>query len=254
MKAARVIPMLALLASLPFLALLARAAEAQTPPREPQAPLSATPASRVMPAIRFLYPAPDGSVFDRVAPTFLKETPDTAWVHEAARRLPEFQAAWDREGRAYLDAALQLVRLDFPYREMQATLTVSSVYSMSDPLLINVRPFLASTQATGVTPVGLDHFCESVFHELMHHYTRPVFRVSALRRKYASDTEVVRDHLHVMALEVVVLTRLGKSEELAYLDRLYRDRKSSPPGYARAWQIVRDEGPEAFLSEFALAR
>jgi hypothetical protein len=155
MKAVRVIavpallPSLALLASLACLALLASAAEAQAPPGEPKAPAAATPASRVMPAIRFLYPAPDGSIFDRAAPTFLKETPDTAWVHEAVHRLPEFQAAWDREGRAYLDAAFQLVRLDFPYREMQATLTVSSFYSMSDPLLINVRPFLAALRRRG---------------------------------------------------------------------------------------------------------
>ena len=45
-------------------------------------------------------------------------------------------------GHVYLNAALAEIGLDFPYREMQATLTVCLPASTSIPLIIDVAPFL----------------------------------------------------------------------------------------------------------------
>jgi hypothetical protein len=202
-----------------------------------------------IPTIRFLYP-PGGTIFDRTCPQLLKVHIDQKWIHETVERLQEFQALWDREGPSYLSVTFAEVGLGFPYREMQAALTVCPVTSMSVPLMINVRQFLSTQQ----TPSPLEHFSEIVFHELMHHYTYPVNARSALRRKYATEPPAVLSHLHVMALEKFALLKLGKADELKYLD--YQYRNNPPPAhYKRAWEIVNEiEGHEAFIRELKLLR
>ena len=199
------------------------------------------------PIIRLLYPA-GGTIFDRTCPQFLKTQINPEWVQETARRVPEFQALWDKHGPAYLSVTFAEIGLGFPYREMQAALTVCPVSSMSIPLMINVRAFLSSEQS----PVPPEHFAEDVFPELMHHYTQPVNASSALRKKYATEPPVVLSHLHVMAIEKFALLKLGRTEELKYLD--YQYRNNPPPAYyKRAWEIVNDiEGYESFIREMKL--
>jgi hypothetical protein len=68
---------------------------------------------------------------------------------------PEVLAAWKEVG------------LPFPYRAMQATLTVCpAVGSGADPLFITVREFLSD--ARNSPPSWM--FAVYLFHELMHHY------------------------------------------------------------------------------------
>ena len=203
-------------------------------------------APRPLPTVHLLYPAPDGSVFDRNCADILKasEDVDPRWVEEAVRRAPEFQRRWDTDGPRYLATAFEAIGRPFPYAEVQAALTVCPIASMSLPLIINVRGFLASDGNR--RPDWFFPFL--VFHELMHTYTRPVNTSSALRAKYSSESPVTLNHLHVVALEKFVLTALGKIDELRWLDRDYRTEAS--PGYRRAWQIVNDaEGVEPFLIE-----
>ena len=52
---------------------------------------------------------------------------EPAWVQEAIQRLPEFQARWDKEGPAYFAVARRETGLDYPFREVQATLDLSPV-------------------------------------------------------------------------------------------------------------------------------
>ncbi|HEX5733984.1 MAG TPA: hypothetical protein VF131_14210 [Blastocatellia bacterium] len=200
-----------------------------------------------IPVIRLLYPS-GGTIFDRTCPQFLKTQINPEWVQETARRVPEFQALWDKHGPAYLSVTFAEIGLGFPYGEMQAALTVCPVSSMSIPLMINVRAFLSSEQSQ----VPPEHFAEVVFHELMHHYTQRVNASSALRKKYAKEPPVVLSHLHVMAIEKFVLLKLGRTEELKYLD--YQYRNNPPPSfYKRAWEIVNDiEGYESFIKEMKL--
>jgi hypothetical protein len=201
---------------------------------------------QALPTIHLLYPAPDGSVFDRNCSQVLKDAPviDRTWVDEAVRRVPELQERWNKEGLAYLRTTFDAIGLPFPFREMQAALTVCPVASMSLPLMINVRGFLAS--AGNSRPDW--YFPLLVFHELMHTYTRSVNVSSSLRKKHVSESALTLNHLHVLALEKLVLTKLGKLTELRWIDDLYRMRLSA--GYRRAWEIVNDvEGVEAFVSE-----
>jgi hypothetical protein len=82
--------------------------------------------------IRVLYPPPAGSVFDRMCRQLLGTQVDPEWVKEAVRRVPEFQAIWDKEGPAYLSATFAEVGIKFQYQEMQVTLTACPpVNSMS---------------------------------------------------------------------------------------------------------------------------
>ena len=203
-----------------------------------------------LPTIHLLYPAPEGSVFDRNCSELLKDAPaiDRKLVEEAVRRAPEFQRIWDKEGPAYLTATFEAIGLTFPFREMQAALTVCPVPSMSLPLMINVRGFLASAG----NPAPDSDFPRLVFHELMHTYTRSVNVSSALRKKHASEPPVTLNHLHVLALEKFVLTKLGRTAQLKALDERYRTR--APATYKRAWEIVNDvESVDAFLAELKTA-
>ena len=204
-----------------------------------------------IPKIDVVYP-PYGTVFDRTCGDFVKSGGGAPEEIAAAGKLrPDLQAEWDREGPGYLSVVRREIGLPFPYAEMQVVLTVCPVGTMSMPLLVNVRAFLPGRAATERPPAG--DFSEKVFHELMHHYVAPVHATSSLRKKYEKESPVVVNHLHVMALEKLALTKLDKTEELRYLERLYRT-DPPPAHYRRAWEIVADvEGPEPFLSELKAA-
>lgn len=206
-----------------------------------------------IPRIRILYP-PNGTIFDRQCPELMKTTIKPEWVQETVRRVPEFQALWDKDGAAYLSATLAEIGLTFPYREMQVTLTVCpTIRGGSLPLMVNTLPYLSSVQAEARQPVSLDLFVETVFHEVMHHYTPRVYASSALYKKYATESPIVLSHLHVAAIEKFVLLKLGKAEVLKLVDRAYRN--SPIAGYKRAWEIVNDlEGYEPFIKELKLLR
>lgn len=217
--------------------LLAALAAAGVVATEPARPIA-------IPVVTLVYPAPDGTIFDRLCERRLHATPAPGEVQETIRRRDEFQAIWDREGPGYLEAIIGAVGAPFPYMQMQATLTVCTDVTLAMPLMINTRAFLSGARA----PQDLSLFPRLVFHEMMHHYTQPVDALSALQRKYAGEGRHVLSHLHVLAAEQFVLTKLGKSRELALLDRRYA---GAPQGdaYRRAWEIVGHEGTAPFIAE-----
>lgn len=200
----------------------------------------------LIPKIFLVYPE-NGTPLDRECAALLQKPVQQLWIDEAANRLEEFQALWDKEGTVYMRTALEEIGVPFLYREMQATLTVCDLSSMSSPLLIYVRNFLPSSEK----PQPLWAFAEIVFHEVMHTYVRDVYDISPLRKKYDSEPPVVLNHVHLMALEKLVLEKLQKKEMLEWIDNRYRNR--FPPMYKRAWEIVNDiEGHEAFINELKL--
>jgi hypothetical protein len=196
-----------------------------------------------LPKVDILYP-PHGSIFDRTCGRFAKENTATEELIEGAKGLrPQVEAQWAVEGPKYLSVAFGEIGAPFPYGEMQATLSVCSVSTMSTPLIMNVRQYLPGA----ARPAPLADFSEKLFHELMHHYVASITGDMPLRKKYSAESLVVLNHLHVMALEKLALTRLGKTDELKFLDEEYRN---APPDYKRAWEIVNDvEGYETFVKE-----
>ena len=203
----------------------------------------ASDAPPVLPSIDILYP-PGGSLLDRLCTSDFKLKLDEKDVQAAVAQRAALQKQWDTEGPAYLEAALTGIGLPFPYKEMQATLSVCLPASTSIPLIIDVRPFLPGAKAAA--PAW--EFTEVVFHELMHSYVRPVLSRSELMKKYANEPPTVKYHLHVMAVEKMVLLKLGRPDDLKTLDHDYRN--SPDPAYKRAWEIVNDqEGYEPFIGE-----
>lgn len=196
-----------------------------------------------IPLITMVYPEPAGTIFDRVCPARFKVVIEERWVKETLARREELQKLWDREGPHYLAAVIRDVGAPFPYAEMQATLTVCTDVSLAMPLMVNTRSFLSDSQPRE----DIAMWPRLVFHELMHTYTEPVNGKSALQKKYASEGLHVALHLHVVALERFVLTKLGKKRELELLDEDYR--KLAPPAYRRAWEIIGTEGVEPFMAE-----
>jgi len=217
--------------------------------RQPTLSLQTKRTPFTIPRIDILYP-PYGTIFDRTCSQFLKgEEISSEWIAEAGRLRPTLQQEWQNEGPKYLSVVIEQIGLSFPYQEMQAVLTVCPVNTMSMPLMINIRSHLSAARDN--PPEG--DFAEKVFHELMHHYVEAVHDSSVMRKKYANEPAVVINHLHVMALEKLALLRLGKSDEMKYLDQLYRT-DPSPSYYKRAWEIVNDiEGYEIFVNELKTA-
>ncbi len=193
-----------------------------------------------IPKVDVVYP-PFGTIFDRTCGSFMKSHgPSNDQIEAAGRLRARLQEVWDAEGPKYLAAAFDEIGAEFPYGEVQVYLTTCDLSAMSGPIMVNVSRFLPG--AAHGAPI--EEFVEDTFHELMHNYTMSV-RGSAMRRKYAKEPPIVVNHLHVMALEKFVLTKLGKKEMLASLEKGY----ATDPQYERAWQIMNAEGEKVFLDE-----
>jgi hypothetical protein len=196
-----------------------------------------------VPVVDILYP-PGGSLLDRLCKLDLNVPIDEKAVQAAVQQRSEFQKQWDIEGPSYINTAVGEIGLDFPYREMQATLTVCLPASTSVPLIIDVRPFLPT--AVKATPAW--QFSEILFHELMHSYVSPVYAGSALMKKYRDEPATTKYHLHVMAIEKMTLLKRNRPDQLKVIDHDYR--YGSDPAYKRAWEIVSDiEGYQPFIDE-----
>jgi hypothetical protein len=203
------------------------------------------------PTVYIVYPAPYGTIFDRTCPELLKAAIDErhhANIEEVIRRRTEFQSWWDKEGPRFMRIVTDRIAAPFPFREVQATLTVCPVSSMGDPLIVNARPWLS----TADNPREPWQFAFTVFHEVMHSYVRPVTTTSLLRKKYADEPLQTLNHLHVLALEQFVLSELKQTEKLRVLDEAYKTR--APQTYRRAWEIVLHETPAAFVRELVRMR
>lgn len=201
-----------------------------------------------VPKIEIIY-LRNGVPFDKECSSLLNKPIRQEDMDELFNQLDEFKQAWEKDGPLYFEAALKEVGVPFPYHEMQATLTLCDFSSMSSPLIMNVRKFLLSAQK----PLPIGFFPELLFHEIMHTYTRAVYDISPLRKKYSNELPVILNHLHSMALEKLVLTKLDRTELLNWLDNRYRNQFG--PDYKRAWEIVSDiEGYEAFINELKRMR
>jgi len=217
--------------------------------------LSQTPETAKLPVVEILYP-PGGSLLDRLCASDFKVKVDSEAIQAAVQKRPELQREWDAEGPAYLNAALTEIGLDFPYREMQATLTVCLPASTSIPLVIDVTEFLP----TAKKPAPPWEFSEVVFHELMHTYVGPVlagaadgYPYSPLMKKYQNEAPTTKYHLHVMAVEKMTLLKLNRLDDLKTIDHEYRN--GPDPAYKRAWEIVNDiEDYHAFINELKALR
>jgi hypothetical protein len=210
-------------------------------------PVNAQPATERLPVVDILYP-PVGTIFDRTCSSFMAKGDVTPEMIKAAGELkPRLHAEWTQHGTRYLATALQEIGAPYPYREVQATLTVCAVPTMSTPLIINVRRYLPGA----AHPAPDADFSEALFHELMHHYVAALTTNSALKKKFASEPLLVLNHLHVIALEKIVLSKLHETNELKLVEQKYLT--SLKPEYKRAWELASEIGSDALIQELKAA-
>lgn len=191
------------------------------------------------------------SGFDEGCAFRVQEPLDPEAVTELDELMPRLEAAWQRDGPVLLMATRDVVGMPFRFQKTTARVLTCGVASRSHPLAINVRPYLRAT--AGGRRTALPQFARTVFHEVLHRYVMELMAQRGLRdtpllRKYGSEPEEVRDHLHLFAIEEVVYRRAGREGEL-------EDVESFEAGlvkarlFARSRQIVRAEGAQAFLDE-----
>ncbi len=107
---------------------------------------------------------------------------------------------------------------------------------------VNMRYALKSFTET---PVPLRYKVETAFHEELHPFVDAnVPAKSELLRARASESQCVRNHLHLLALQKAVLLHLNDPASLAQVVAL--DGQMPSGCYKRAWNLV-DATPGAYL-------
>jgi hypothetical protein len=172
------------------------------------------------------------------------------WYKEAYSRLPEFQREWNNLAPRYLGETVKVVGKPFSRKEKTAVLMVCPKWiGIGTPLLLPYWPFLKVARKK---PVNRSVFFSYMFHEVLHPYVYgivPFSKETALKKKYAKDPlnkdGMITAHLHLMAIQKIVMERLGLKKELALL----READQFHPAYSRTWKIVDAEGALTILRE-----
>jgi hypothetical protein len=156
------------------------------------------------------------------------------WQTELLSRLQEYRELWNSVGPRLLAGAEAITGIPQPAAAM-VRLTLCNVPSQSIfGISVNMR-FALKSYSTA--PVPLRYKVDTQFHELLHRMLRGYIPVqSPLMMSHSNESECVRDHLHLLALQKAVLLR---QDDGAALADVLRVDNSLPSGcYRRAWEIV----------------
>ena len=206
-------------------------------------PWSVPSSSQGYPEITFEY---SYVPFDRACAEVAEYEIKPEWIEELNSRMDVFRQLWKERGPRLLALTVKETGIPFRQKEMQATMTLCRFPSMSLPLLLNVRRYMAT--ATDDNPRAMPMFVALVFHELLHTYVFEHLEASALLDKYEAEPFSVKSHVHLMALLKNAYLQLGYEEELHDIIEL---DSTIGPIYARAWEIVNElEDHRAFVEEF----
>jgi hypothetical protein len=212
-------------------------------------------AAGALPRVEIAFPR----LIERYCSEASPQPPDPAVLDEIARRLPEFVSAWEREGPGLLAEAERVVGHPYHFGETQAVLHgCEDLSSMSQPLLIAVARH-TDAWADKAAPEGaarerrpLAEFVNSVWHETIHRYLGRIIAglpggTTPSRDRWRDESIVVRNHMHLFALEEVIYRRAGRDAE--FQARRNRIIARGDPELARAHRIVIEEGAEALVAE-----
>jgi len=171
---------------------------------------------------------------------------DEVWSEEANRREQEFADLWEQDAPQFFKQLFAEFGKGFSRQEYTATLSVCpGKPSYSNPIVLKINPYLKSFKPE-MPMRPLFTFSDLVFHELLHTWIVENLKSSALLKKYVNEEQSVRNHLHLMAVQILIYKGLGRQDLLAWLEMQY-PRMRGP--YSRAWEIVNQEGYEVFIEE-----
>ena len=191
--------------------------------------------------------------FDAPCAELTKQPIEPEAVKELENRLDSFREYWRKDAPKLFGTTVKITGVKFQFRETKAALYLCQGfgYSMSIPLLINMRYFIAAIQGERVSP--MPQFSYLVFHETLHRYVSDRIKslpdgTTPLLTKYRGEPLPVRKHLHLYAIINEVYRELERQKDLDAVIAFEQTLKSAPI-LKRAREIVDKEGAEAFLRE-----
>ena len=196
-------------------------------------------------------------IFDVTCAELTKQSIEPAAITELNDRLDSFRESWLKEAPQLFKTTVKLTKVPFQFRETRAALSLCRGFpSMSDPLLINVRFFLAATRGKNVAP--MTQFSNLVFHEILHRYVSDRIKVlpnktTPLLTKYRDEPLPVRNHLHLYAIMNEVYRKLERQKDLDAVIAWEQTLKSAPIT-KRAREIVDKEGAANLIGEIRKSR
>jgi hypothetical protein len=150
------------------------------------------------------------NLFDEVCAQQTNYQINPSWVSEINTCLPEFKSAWAKEGSILLKTSEEIVGKHFREKQFLVSLSVCSLPSMGDPLLVNMRYSLKSFSPT---PLSMDVSVSIIFHKLLHRYLADKIPAnSKLLLKYKDEEGTVASHIHLLALQKAVYLKLGRAD------------------------------------------
>jgi hypothetical protein len=179
-----------------------------------------------------------------------EQTPPKAeWKAELNQKMAHLDDVWTKRGPELFQVLIDQTGVGFSRKEMDATLSLCpGKASYSSPLVLNVTRFLDSFMSPRPS-FNDDEFADLVFHELTHSWVVENLKNSELRFKYKDELPVVKNHLHLMAIQNFVYVKLGRHDLVEMVDKHY---KRIGGAYARSWEIVQLEGFKAFINELPI--
>ena len=217
---------------------------------------AAAPLEPAVPRVEIAFPR----LIERYCSLVSPRPPVEQVMAAIARRLPELTALWDRDGPVLLAEARRITGRNYHFAETQAVVHgCEDLGSLSQPLLIAAAPY---TELWETRPPGDNgrprvrrsdaDFVNAVWHEVTHRYLSRIIAglpggTTPSRERHAGEDIVVRNHLHLFALEELVWRRLGRGAE--FEARRARMLASGDPMLARAYRIVMSEGADALVAE-----
>lgn len=171
---------------------------------------------------------------------------DPSLVTSVRRGLSNLSARWDASGSKLLASTLWLTHKGFSRREITVFLTLCNTPSMSQPPILNILDYLGALVRTD--DLKANTLLEGlVFHELLHPFLMEgwpnLMVTSPTVLKHSQESQLVLNHLHLLAVQKHVYLQLGRSHDLEAIiadDSIY-------PAYQKAWKIVNTPGTSKIL-------
>ena len=210
-------------------------------------PLAALRAQSGIPKVSFNH----AQIFDARCAQLLRDTIPDAASRELDQLLSGLHARWSKEGPKLLQGVVQITGWKFEFPEANFAAILCNFGSVSFPPIVDMRPFLKSTAKGEVESEAV--FETVIIHEVLHHYVDDRLDawpdgISPLLIKYKDESAVVRNHLHLFAIEKLLYSRLRMESYLA--ESIVSENKLGPAAsFRRAREIVDRETPQAFIKE-----
>ncbi|MEM9840202.1 MAG: hypothetical protein AAF830_13740 [Pseudomonadota bacterium] len=166
--------------------------------------------------------------------------------------MPSLQEAWAEVGSDLLQEVAEVVGMPFEFYEARANIFLcSGMPSLASPLIVSARSYVVAGPNQKTQPLSV--LTNTLWHEVVHRFIRDIVgpaetATTPLLKKYADEKPVVRNHLHLIAIENQVYRRLGLGEHLQSVIAFDQSLRSAE-AFAWAREIAEKEGDAAFVAE-----